>query len=138
MAKLTAKQAAFVREFLVDMNATRAAIRAGYPERSARQQGAENLSKPVIAQAIQGAMQARVRRTEVTQDYVLSNLLEVSERCMQRAPVRSAGGGQAEDEKGNHLWAFNAKGAIGALTLLGKHVGLWKERPALEVLLGAL
>ena len=53
---LTDKQRRFVNEYLVDLNATKAAERAGYSKKSARQQGAENLSKPVIQAAIQRAM----------------------------------------------------------------------------------
>ena len=52
MAKLTAKQNAFVREYVTDFNATKAAIRAGYAENSARQTASENLSKPHVAAAI--------------------------------------------------------------------------------------
>ena len=50
--KLTAKQRRFVQEYLIDLNATQAAIRAGYSKNSARQVGTENLSKPSIKQAI--------------------------------------------------------------------------------------
>ena len=49
MSKLTAKQESFVREYLIDKNATQAAIRAGYSEKTAQQTGSENLLKPVIA-----------------------------------------------------------------------------------------
>lgn len=51
--KLTAKQRRFVQEYLIDLNATQAAIRAGYSKNSARQVGTENLSKPSIKQAIE-------------------------------------------------------------------------------------
>lgn len=50
--KLTAKQERFIQEYLIDLNATQAAIRAGYSKKSARQVGTENLSKPSIKQAI--------------------------------------------------------------------------------------
>ena len=53
MAKLTIKQELFVKEYLVDFNATQAAIRAGYSEDSARQIGADNMSKAYIKEAIQ-------------------------------------------------------------------------------------
>ena len=51
-AKLTPKQQRFIDEYLIDLNATQAAIRAGYSPRTARQIGQENLSKPVIAAAV--------------------------------------------------------------------------------------
>lgn len=73
-AKLTAKQQRFVEEYLVDLNATQAAIRAGYSKKTAQQIGAENLSKPVIASALKEAKDKRSARTEITQDAVLNEL----------------------------------------------------------------
>ena len=52
MAKLTAKQQRFCDEYLIDLNATQAAIRAGYSEASARQMGTQNMSKPSIKKYI--------------------------------------------------------------------------------------
>lgn len=75
---LTAKQQRFVEEYLIDLNATQAAIRAGYSERAANRQGAENLSKPDIATAISRAQVARAKRTEITADRVLAELAKVA------------------------------------------------------------
>ncbi len=75
--KLTPKQAAFVQEYLVDLNATQAAIRAGYSKRTARAIGAENLTKPDIAVAIATAKIERSKRTEITADRVLEELARV-------------------------------------------------------------
>lgn len=77
MSKLTAKQARFVDEYLIDLNATQAAIRAGYSKRSAGQIGEENLKKPEIQKAIQDAQQKRSERTEITQDRVLQELAKI-------------------------------------------------------------
>ncbi|MEJ2896238.1 terminase small subunit [Bordetella avium] len=74
---LTAKQRRFVDEYLVDLNATQAAIRAGYSKKTARQIGEENLSKPDIAKAVQEAQAARSKRTEITQDMVLRELAKI-------------------------------------------------------------
>lgn len=68
---LTEKQDRFCEEFIIDLNATQAAIRAGYSEATARQMGAENLSKPVIQEKIQILKDARSQRTEITADMVL-------------------------------------------------------------------
>lgn len=76
---LTAKQQRFVDEYLIDLNATKAAVRAGYSEKTARQAGAENLSKPVIAQAIEKAIQARSARVEIDQDWVLKRWVEIAD-----------------------------------------------------------
>lgn len=74
MAGLTAKQAMFVREYLVDLNATQAAIRAGYSARSASATGYENLRKPQIAEAIQAQRDKREEATEITAERVLNEL----------------------------------------------------------------
>lgn len=133
MAKLTDKQAAFVREYLVDLNATQAAIRAGYSERTASRIGPQLLGKTWVREAIEKAQAKRARRVEVTQDYVLSNLVEVVERTMQRAPVLDRKGEQVTDEEGRAVWTFDAKGANRALELLGKHLGIFADRVRAEV-----
>lgn len=74
---LTPKQEAFVREYLVDLNATQAAIRAGYSEQTAYRTGADNLRKPQIAAAVAAAQSARAQRTEITADRVLRELARV-------------------------------------------------------------
>jgi len=63
VARLTAKQKRFIEEYLIDMNATQAAIRAGYSPDSAKEIGCENLTKPNIKAAIDKAMAERSRRT---------------------------------------------------------------------------
>lgn len=69
--KLTDKQQAFVAEYLIDLNATQAAIRAMYSRKTAYSVGQENLKKPEIQIAIQKEMEKREKRTEITQDRVL-------------------------------------------------------------------
>src|SRR5271166_5586839 len=66
--KLTPKQARFVQEYLIDLNAAQAAIRAGYSAKTARVIGHENLTKPDIAAAIEKAKAKRAERTELTSD----------------------------------------------------------------------
>lgn len=133
MPKLTDKQTAFVREYLVDLNATQAAIRAGYSERTASRIGPQLLGKTCVREAIEKAQAKRARRVEVTQDYVLANLVEVVERTMQRAPVLDRKGEQVTDEEGRAVWTFDAKGANRALELLGKHLGIFTDKVKAEV-----
>ena len=133
MPKLTDKQTAFVREYLVDLNATQAAIRAGYSERTASRIGPQLLGKTCVREAIEKAQAKRARRVEVTQDYVLSNLVEVVERTMQWAPVLDRKGEQVTDEEGRAVWTFDAKGANRALELLGKHLGIFTDKIRAEV-----
>ena len=76
---LTQKQRLFVDEYLIDLNATQAAIRAGYSKRTAGQIGDENLKKPQIAQAIKAAMESRNKLAEIDADYVLRRLVEIDQ-----------------------------------------------------------
>ena len=69
---LTAKQSRFVEEYLVDLNATQAAARAGYSAKTAEQQGYQLLQKTSVQQAIAEAMSKRSERTEITADQVLT------------------------------------------------------------------
>lgn len=75
---LNPRQRRFVDEYLVDLNATQAAIRAGYSSRTAGAVGHENLTKPEIATAVQAAIDERAKRTNVTQDRVVEELSVVS------------------------------------------------------------
>lgn len=75
---LTAKQRQFVAEYLIDLNATQAAIRAGYSAKTAEKIGSENLRKPEIAVSLSEAMRARGARTEVTADRVLAEFAKLA------------------------------------------------------------
>lgn len=79
MAKFTAKQKIFCEEYLVDLNATKAAMRAGYGKKNAKQQGTENLAKPAINERIALLMQERSQKTSVDSEYVLNRLKEIDE-----------------------------------------------------------
>lgn len=102
---LTAKQQRFVDEYLIDLNATQAAIRAGYSEKTARSISNENLTKPDIQAAIAKGMQARSGRVEITQDMVLRELAKIGFSDIRKVVrwgetmVRMADGedGEAED-----------------------------------------
>lgn len=74
---LTPKQSRFVDEYLLDLNATQAAIRAGYSVKRADAIGYENLRKPEIMTLIQERMRAREKRTGITQDKVLAELAKI-------------------------------------------------------------
>lgn len=79
MAGLTDKQQRFVDEYLIDLNATQAAIRAGYSEKTAAAIGAENLIKPNIQNAIQEAQARRQEQTQIDAAYVLRRLVEIDQ-----------------------------------------------------------
>ena len=105
--KLTAKQERFVEEYIVDLNATQAAIRAGYSEKTARQTGSENLSKPYIQEAIAEAKQNRSDRLQVTQDGVIKGLLREAQR---------------DDDKATHA------ARVQAWAHLGRHLGMFTDK----------
>lgn len=128
MAELTDKQRKFVSEYLVDLNATQAAIRAGFSERTAGSMAQKLVAKSHIQEAIKAAQSQREKRTLVTVDYVVSSLREVAERCLQKSPVTNAKGKQVQDEQGRDVWKFDSAGANRALELLGKHVNAFGER----------
>lgn len=143
---LTPKQKRFVEEYLVDLNATQAATRAGYSGKTARQMGAENLSKPDIQAALRDAMEARSRRTEVTADAVISELAAIAFANMSDyldwGPNGVALRGKAELTR-NQCAALaeisetlTKSGAtrriklydkISALEKLGRHLGLFRD-----------
>ena len=80
MAKLTLKQQRFCDEYLIDLNATQAAIRAGYSEKTARQTAAENLSKPYIREYIDKRLAEKEAELIADQDEVLQTLTRVLRR----------------------------------------------------------
>lgn len=124
--RLTDKQKRFVEEYLVDLNATQAAIRAGYSAKTAEAQASRLLRNVKVQEAVAAGQEARSARVELTQDWVLDRLREVTERCMQHEAVL--------DQEGNPTgeYKFNAAGANKAIELIGKHLGMFKEKVELS------
>ena len=106
---LTPKQMRFVDEYLIDLNATAAAKRAGYSEKTANEIGTQNLVKLSIQEAIAERQKDRQERTEITQDWVVKNLKKIAERSM-------------EHDEAPYMQAANK-----ALELLGKHLGMFRD-----------
>jgi len=84
-SELTAKQRAFVREYLIDLNASQAALRAGYSEKSAHVEGTRLLKNAKVAAAVSAAMDLRAKRTEVTADRVLKELAKIGFSDIRKA-----------------------------------------------------
>ena len=108
---LTPKQARFVEEYLIDLNATAAAKRAGYSAKTAEQQGYQLLQKTLVQQAIQNAQQARSERTEVTQDQVIRGLQK--EATFEGEGTSHSARVSAWAHLGRHLGIFHDKMTIG-------------------------
>lgn len=132
MANLTPKQQRFVEEYLIDLNATQAAIRSGYSEKTARSIGQRLLTNVDIQKATQEAQNKLSERTGITQEYVLSNIQKVIERCMQQEAVQARDGSPllVEGPEGDLacLFEFKETGALKGLELLGKHLGMFKDK----------
>jgi len=123
--KLTDKQQKFCEEYMVDLNATQAAIRAGYSEDTASVIGCQNLTKVNVAERI-AELKAKISaETLVDAKYVINGLLEVHKRCLQAEPVMVRGE-EGMEESGE--FKFEHSGANRSLELLGKHLGLFVER----------
>lgn len=129
---LTPKQQAYCREYLVDLNQMQAAIRAGYSARTANKKGWELFQNPRIKAEIQKNMDKRVKRTEITADYVLNGINEVVKRCMQEVEPLTTKDGvpvMVENKAGDMVpaFTFNSSGALKGFELLGKHLKLFTD-----------
>ncbi len=107
MTKLTAKQQAFCEEYLVDLNATQAAIRAGYSEDSAKQIASQNLSKHDVADEIARLKTIRSAKTEITAEWVLRGIKENTLKAEQDDNLAMAFKGY--ELGGRHLKMFTDK-----------------------------
>ena len=135
--KLTQKQKIFIKEYVIDFNATRSAKEAGYSVKTAKQQGSNLLSNVYVQQALTIEINKRNKRTELTQDEIIEDLREVKNRCMQKVPVMYYDKEDKEykqevDEDGEGVWRFEAHGANRALELLGKHKQMFSDKVVVE------
>ena len=131
VGKLTDKQKRFVEEYLVDLNATQAAIRAGYSEQTSYSIGQRLLKKVEVQEAIQQAQNKRSERTQITQDEVIRRLIENVDISMGKKatvitiPSKSENGGVVGNDVAQFVYEPSA--ANKALELLGKHLGIFKD-----------
>lgn len=122
LVKLTARQSRFVEEYLVDRNATQAAIRAGYSVRTAKVQAARLLTNVHLQRALTAAVSLRTERTQIDQDWVVAKLVENVEMAMRARPVL--------DRQGLPIGEFQYDGQVAnsALKLLGEHLRMFPEK----------
>ena len=129
---LNPKQRLFKDEYLVDLNATAAAIRAGYSEKTAYSQGQRLLKHVEIAAAIEEAQAERSERTGITQDWVLTTIYETVERCKQAHPVldRKGEAVYVETPRGKSVpaYTFDSKAVLRGAELAGKHLGMFPDK----------
>lgn len=112
----------FCKEYLVDLNATQAYIRAGYSKKTANQCGYLLLVNPCIQEYIQKNMDKRAEKIELTSEYVLNNIIEIGERCMQKEQVKDKDGFPTGE------WEFKEGGALKAQELLGRNLQMFTDK----------
>lgn len=149
--KLTDKQKKFVEEYLIDLNATQSAIRAGYSPKTANEQGARLLANVSIQEAISKAMAERSRRTGINQDRIVQELARIAFvkitdvvdpdgeintnasdddlACIESYKVEDSDSVNGSFSKREVKLASKIK----ALELLGKHVGMWNDKIQVDV-----
>jgi phage terminase, small subunit len=151
---LTDKQARFVDEYLVDLNATQAAIRAGYSAKTAQEQGSRLLSNVIVKNAIRERQEALKMKTEITQEWVVERYRRIVEGCDKRLFFRDDGSvkppSEWSAEMGMAVAAFEVQelgdeglavsvsklrfqDARAALDSLARHLGMFEEKVKLDV-----
>ena len=140
---MTQKQKRFVEEYLIDLNATQAAIRAGYSPDTAKSIGSENLSKPDISAAVAKAMAERSKRTGINQDRVLQELARIG--FARITDVMDPATAKIKDDASDddlaciqsvkikpNEWGTEREVKLcdkkSALELLGRHLGMWNDK----------
>jgi phage terminase small subunit len=152
---LTPKQRRFIEEYLIDLNATQAAIRAGYKKSAARQIGSENLSKLDISEAVAELQAERSKRGQIKADNVVAELAKIAFSSMRhylrrthdgtlyvdttdttpeqldalkRFKTRDFKDGRGEDAREMQEIEIELPDKIRTLELLGKHLGLFQDK----------
>ena len=128
MVKMTAKQQRFCDEYLIDLNATQAAIKAGYSEKNARNIASENLAKPNIKAYIDQRMAEKEKELIADQDEVLKYLTSVMRGKSKSEIVVVESIGDYMSEARTMQKAPDEKERLKAAELLGKRYGLYTDR----------
>ena len=129
---LTDKQKRFVEEYLIDLNATQAAIRAGYSKNRASELGYQLLQKTTVQQAIEAAQNKRSERVQITQDDVIRMLLENIEiasgkKAVIKTEIRKSENGELVGDD-IAQFVYESSSVNKALELLGKHLGMFSQK----------
>ncbi|HEJ6958770.1 TPA: terminase small subunit [Serratia marcescens] len=131
--KLNAQMERFCQEYIKNPdNQTAAAAAAGY--KNAAVSASRHMDNPKVQERIAELMKQRNKRVKIDADYVLRQSVKIHERCMQEIePFTDAKGNHIHDDKGRPLYVFDAKAAISALNLVGKHVDVQAFKDRVDV-----
>lgn len=127
MAKMTDKQKRFCDEYLIDLNATQAAIRAGYSEKTAASIGAENLIKPNVSEYIKKRLDEKEKALIADQDEILRYLTSVLRGQSKSAEIVVEGIGEGFSQARTILKEPSEKDRLKAAELLGKRYGIYSD-----------
>lgn len=127
MGKLSAKQEIFCREYLVDLNATQAAIRAGYSEKTAVKQGSRLLTNADISVRVKELQEERMQQLGLDAYWVLKRLKDISDRALQAVPVTEWDHLNKEYRETGE-YQFDGASANRATELIGKHIGMFTDK----------
>lgn len=155
MRGLTPKQQKFVDEYMIDLNATKAAIRAGYSAKRASEIGYQLLRKTTVAAAISARQKKLADKTEITAEKIINELAKIAFADMRNYATWGGRGVSLKESKdltpdqtaavselsetiteNGGSTRFKLHDKKGALELLGKHLGMFKDRVELEVVGG--
>lgn len=129
---LSNRELLFSSEYLVDLNAKQAAIRAGYSPKTAEQQASRLLRKVKVKDYINSLMEKRAEETGITSKYVLETIVDTVERCRQVRQVVDRKGEPifVETPKGDiaPAYTFDSGGVLKGCELLGKHLKLFTDK----------
>ena len=128
MSALKSKQERFCQEYIIDYIGKEAAIRAGYSEDSAKQQAYRLLQREDVRERIFQLQEEKVKSLGVSQNFVVSQLMDVYQCCRATRPLMEWDYEKHEMVKTGE-YAFNSKGALKALEMLGKHLGMFEKKP---------
>ncbi len=129
---MTPRQQRFTEEYILDLNGTAAAIRAGYSPKTANVAAAKLLALPKIAARVAELISDRSERTKIDADWVLRQAVEVYKRVTQEIEpaLHPKTRKQLKTEDGRPLFTFNSASALRAIEIIGKHVdvGAFEDR----------
>lgn len=117
------KHERFCQEYLIDLNGTQAAIRAGYNERSAASQASALLRNPNILARVGELRKEQRERLALNADFVVLELIDTYQKCKNPTPVKTLNPKTGKYEECG-VYGFDSKGALKALEQLDKHIGV--------------